>query len=134
LVLGILTDTMSLTRGATELDFATFEELLPLLDKELLGRLRWSDISPDTLDTLARAIIHMDTSEAERLPGVRAILTGRRYPSKFGIYVQDKEMLDQEKVHHAGEPVAVAAVNVSQLYPCKTPIHQRKMNNTYINT
>jgi len=84
LALGILTDTMSLTRGATELDFATFEELLPLLDKELLGRLRSPAISPDTLDTLARAIIHMDTSEAERLPGVRVILTGRRYPTSSG--------------------------------------------------
>lgn len=56
LSLGILTDTMSFTRGATELDFATFEELLPSVDKELLGRLRSPAISPDTLGVLARAI------------------------------------------------------------------------------
>jgi len=56
LAMGILTDTMSFTRGATELDFATFEDLLPLLDRELLGRLRSPAISPDTLDVLARAI------------------------------------------------------------------------------
>jgi nanoRNase/pAp phosphatase (c-di-AMP/oligoRNAs hydrolase) len=56
LALGILTDTMSFTREATELDFATFEELLPILDKELLGRLRSPAISPDTLDVLSRAI------------------------------------------------------------------------------
>jgi len=72
----------------------------------------------------------MDTSEAERLPGRTRDSNGKDVPHKFGIYVQDKEMLNQEKVHHPGEPVAVAAVNVSQLYPCKTPIHQRKMNNT----
>jgi nanoRNase/pAp phosphatase (c-di-AMP/oligoRNAs hydrolase) len=56
LALGILTDTMSFTREATELDFATFEELLPSVDKELLGRLRSPAISPDTLSVLARAI------------------------------------------------------------------------------
>jgi nanoRNase/pAp phosphatase (c-di-AMP/oligoRNAs hydrolase) len=56
LALGILTDTMSFTREATELDFVTFEELLPILDKELLGRLRSPAISPDTLDVLSRAI------------------------------------------------------------------------------
>jgi len=56
LALGILTDTMSFTRGATELDFATFEELLPSVDRELLGRLRSPAISPDTLNVLARAI------------------------------------------------------------------------------
>ena len=57
-------------------------------------------------------IIRIDTSEAEKLPGVRAILTGKEVPYKFGIYMQDKEILAKEKVHHVGEPVvAVAADN-----------------------
>lgn len=56
LAFGILTDTMSLTRGVAELDFRTFEHLLPLVDKELLGKLQAPAISPDTLDVLARAI------------------------------------------------------------------------------
>lgn len=60
-------------------------------------------------------IIRIDKSEAEKLPGVRAILTGKEVPYKFGIYMQDKEMLAQEKVHHVGEPVVAVAADTEEI-------------------
>lgn len=56
LVIGILTDTMNFTRGATSLDFDAFEHLMELADVDLLGRLQSPAISPEALDVLARAI------------------------------------------------------------------------------
>jgi len=60
-------------------------------------------------------IIRIDTSEAEKLLGVRAILTGKDVPYKFGIYLQDKGMLAQEKVHHVGEPVVAVAADAEEI-------------------
>jgi len=60
-------------------------------------------------------IISIDTSEAEKLPGVRAILTGKEAPYKFGIYMQDKGVLAQEKVHHVGEPVVAVAADTEEI-------------------
>ncbi len=56
LVIGILTDTMNFTRGATFTDFDAFEHLMKLADIELLGRLQSPAVSPEALDVLARAI------------------------------------------------------------------------------
>lgn len=60
-------------------------------------------------------IISIDTSEVEKLPGVRAILTGKEVPYRFGIYMQDKEVLAQEKVHHVGEPVVSVAADTEEI-------------------
>ncbi|MFH1821532.1 MAG: xanthine dehydrogenase family protein molybdopterin-binding subunit [Methanobacteriota archaeon] len=60
-------------------------------------------------------IIRIDTSEAEKLYGVRAILTGKEVPCKFGIYMQDKEILAQEKIHHVGEPVVAVAADTEEI-------------------
>lgn len=60
-------------------------------------------------------IISIDTSEAEKLPGVRAILAGKEVLYKFGIYMQDKEILAQEKVHHVGEPVVAVAADTEEI-------------------
>jgi len=63
-------------------------------------------------------ILNIDTSRAERLPGVEAIVTGRDTPGKKqGIWRRYKELCDEEilavsKVRYIGEPVAaVAAVD-----------------------
>jgi len=56
LVIGILTDTMNFTRGATPTDFDAFEHLMKLVDVDLLGRLQSPAVSPEALDVLARAI------------------------------------------------------------------------------
>jgi CO/xanthine dehydrogenase Mo-binding subunit len=60
-------------------------------------------------------IVKIDTSEAEKLPGVRAILTGKETPYKLGIYISDKGPLAQEKVRHVGEPVVAVAADTEEI-------------------
>jgi 4-hydroxybenzoyl-CoA reductase alpha subunit len=65
--------------------------------------------------TEAHALIKdIDTSEAEKLPGVHAILLGKELPVAFGILPvsQDEHALCIDKVRMVGDPVAaVAAVD-----------------------
>src|SRR3972149_11835391 len=59
-------------------------------------------------------ILSIETSAAEALPGVHAVLTGRALPIKFGILPvsQDEESLAIDRVRYVGDPVAaVAAVD-----------------------
>jgi len=63
-------------------------------------------------------IISIDTSEAEKLPGVKAVITGKDTPGgKYGLWRRFRELCDQEvlattKVRFIGDPVAaVAAVS-----------------------
>lgn len=59
-------------------------------------------------------ILSIDTSAAETLPGVAAVVTHRDIAglNAFGIVVQDQPALCHDKVRHRGDPVAaVAAVN-----------------------
>lgn len=65
--------------------------------------------------TAAHARIEsIDTTPAEELPGVLAVITGEDLPTEFGIMPasEDETALAQEKVRYVGEPVAaVAAVD-----------------------
>src|SRR5262249_15028025 len=56
-------------------------------------------------------IVRLDTSKAERMPGVLAVLTGRALPIPFGILPvsQDEHALCVEKVRFVGDPVAAVA-------------------------
>jgi CO/xanthine dehydrogenase Mo-binding subunit len=59
-------------------------------------------------------ILHIDTSRAETLPGVFAVVTGNELPIKYGILPssQDENALAIDKVRYVGEAVAaVAAVD-----------------------
>ena len=59
-------------------------------------------------------IKRLDTSKAEKLPGVLAMITGKDLPIKFGIMpvTQDETALATDRVRYVGEPVAaVAAVD-----------------------
>jgi 4-hydroxybenzoyl-CoA reductase subunit alpha len=63
-------------------------------------------------------IISIDTSEAERLPGVKTVITGKDTPGgTYGLWRRFNELADQiilatDKVRFIGEPVAaVAAIN-----------------------
>ncbi|MBZ9685387.1 xanthine dehydrogenase family protein molybdopterin-binding subunit [Clostridium estertheticum] len=62
----------------------------------------------------AHAIIKsIDVSLAEKLPGVRAVLTGKEAFQKLGIYIVDRPILAVGKVRYFGEAVAaVAAVDI----------------------
>jgi 4-hydroxybenzoyl-CoA reductase subunit alpha len=74
------------------------------LPRMLFGRLLRSPLAH------AR-ILNIDTSRAEALPGVLAVLTGEDLPIKFGILPvsQDEEALAVEKVRYVGDPIAAVA-------------------------
>jgi CO/xanthine dehydrogenase Mo-binding subunit len=58
-------------------------------------------------------LLHVDTSRAERLPGVKAVVTAADTPLlKFGIPLKDEYIYAHEKVRYVGDEVAaVAAVD-----------------------
>ena len=60
---------------------------------------------------IASALIRsIDTSAAEAMPGVMAVLTGREIPvNSFGPSLQDQPVLCDERVFHAGDGVAAVA-------------------------
>jgi len=64
----------------------------------------------------ARArILRIDTSRAEALPGVHAVLTGHELDYKLGLYVVDKDILAKDVVRHFGEAVAAVAAETLEI-------------------
>ena len=54
----------------------------------------------------------INTSQAEALPGVKAVVTGDEFPGKIGLYLKDRNIIARDRVRFIGEPVAgVAAVS-----------------------
>ena len=61
-------------------------------------------------------ILELDTSAAERLPGVRAVATARDCPDNItGLIVQDQPVFACEKVRSRGEPLAVVAADTEEI-------------------
>jgi len=55
----------------------------------------------------AHALINsIDTSEAEKIPGVVKIVTGKDFPFRFGLYMHDRYIFAQDRVRFVGEQVA----------------------------
>ncbi|MFH1723340.1 MAG: xanthine dehydrogenase family protein molybdopterin-binding subunit [Elusimicrobiota bacterium] len=55
----------------------------------------------------AHAIIKsVDTREAEKVPGVVKVVTGKDFPYKFGLYMKDRYVFAQDRVRFVGEQVA----------------------------
>ncbi|HEY3060125.1 MAG TPA: molybdopterin cofactor-binding domain-containing protein [Chloroflexota bacterium] len=56
-------------------------------------------------------ILSIDTSEAEQLPGVCAVITGKDIPTKYGVLPvgQDEQALCTDKVRYVGDAVAAVA-------------------------
>ena len=55
----------------------------------------------------AHAMIRsIDTSRAEAVPGVVKVVTGKDFPCKFGLYMQDRYVFAQDRVRFVGEQVA----------------------------
>lgn len=68
--------------------------------------------------THAHALIeNIDISEAEKIPGVRAIVTGRELPGKFGVLPisQDETALAIDKTRYIGEVVAAVAADTEEI-------------------
>ncbi|MGM0688179.1 MAG: xanthine dehydrogenase family protein molybdopterin-binding subunit [Bacillota bacterium] len=51
----------------------------------------------------------LDVSKALEHPGVKAVLTGKDYPNKIGLYLVDRDFMAVEKVRFWGEPIALVA-------------------------
>lgn len=61
-------------------------------------------------------ILSIDTSEAEKLPGVRAVITAKDCPQiKFGMEIEDVDMLAVEKVRYVGDEVAAIAADTDEI-------------------
>jgi CO/xanthine dehydrogenase Mo-binding subunit len=61
-------------------------------------------------------ILKIDTSRAEVLPGVRAVLTSDDCPNtRFGLDLPDTTILPEEKVRYVGEEVAAVAADTEKI-------------------
>jgi CO/xanthine dehydrogenase Mo-binding subunit len=55
----------------------------------------------------AHALIErIDTSAAEKVPGVVRVVTGKDFPYRFGLYMQDRFIFPTDRVRFVGEQVA----------------------------
>ena len=62
--------------------------------------------------TQAHALIKsIDTTEAWKMPGVRAIVTGEMFPYHIGPILADRPPLALGKVRYYGEPVAIVVAD-----------------------
>ena len=60
-------------------------------------------------------ILKIDTSKAEKLPGVKVVITGKDVPNRVGLYLEDKTFLAIDKVRFIGEPVAAVAAELEEI-------------------
>jgi CO/xanthine dehydrogenase Mo-binding subunit len=56
-------------------------------------------------------IVSVDTEQAERFPGVRAVLSGKGLCYQLGLYMQDKCILARDVVRYQGEAVVAVAAD-----------------------
>lgn len=61
-------------------------------------------------------IVKIDTRQAEAMPGVMAVITGKDIPvNSFGPSIKDQPVLASERVFHAGDGVAAVAAVTEQI-------------------
>ncbi|MBI3993758.1 MAG: xanthine dehydrogenase family protein molybdopterin-binding subunit, partial [Candidatus Lambdaproteobacteria bacterium] len=61
-------------------------------------------------------IVGIDTSRAEALPGVRAVVTAADLPhQRFGQYIKDEEYLSWERVRYVGDRLAAVAADTPEI-------------------
>lgn len=60
-------------------------------------------------------ILSIDTSKAEALKGVKAVITGKDVPHRVGLYLEDKTFLAVSKVRFIGEAVAAVAAETQEI-------------------
>jgi CO/xanthine dehydrogenase Mo-binding subunit len=87
---------------------------------KVMGAVKYNPdyISPELLharlvtSTYAHArIVSIDTAEAQKSPGVRAIVTGEYCPGLVGVLLEDHPILARGKVRYHGEPIAVVVAD-----------------------
>jgi len=67
-------------------------------------------------------ILSIDTSEAETMPGVVKVVTGKGCPFRYGDNIRDLQPMAIDRVRYIGEPVAAVVAD--------TPLHARKAMET----
>ncbi len=61
-------------------------------------------------------IVDLDTSAAERLPGVRAVATAKDVPDNVnGLIIPDQPVFADDKVRYRGEIVALVAADTEEI-------------------
>jgi CO/xanthine dehydrogenase Mo-binding subunit len=60
-------------------------------------------------------ILNIDSTEAQKLPGVKAVITGKDFPNYVGLYLVDRTFLATDKVRYEGEPVAAVAATTPEI-------------------
>lgn len=61
-------------------------------------------------------ILRLDTSKAERLPGVRAVATAKDVPNNTtGQIIPDQPVFAEDKVRYRGEPIALVAADTEEI-------------------
>ncbi len=60
-------------------------------------------------------ILKIDISKAEKLAGVKVVITGKDVPIRVGLYLEDKTFLAIDKVRFMGEPVAAVAAESEEI-------------------
>jgi carbon-monoxide dehydrogenase large subunit len=60
-------------------------------------------------------IKRIDTSKAEQYPGVKAVVTGKDFPERIGLYLKDKTIFATDRVRFLGEPVAAVAAITEEI-------------------
>ena len=60
-------------------------------------------------------ILSIDTSEAEKLPGVKSVITGEYYKKRGGLYLEDKNFLAGGTAKFRGEAVAAVAAETLEI-------------------
>ncbi|MFX0207773.1 MAG: xanthine dehydrogenase family protein molybdopterin-binding subunit, partial [Candidatus Hodarchaeota archaeon] len=60
-------------------------------------------------------IISIDTSKAEKLDGVSAVVTGKDWSVKIGLYAGDRDILAVEKAVWIGQPVVAVAAESEKI-------------------
>ena len=58
-------------------------------------------------------ILRVDTTQAQAMPGVRAVITGRDSPFMIGGMIADQPFLAIDRVRYVGEPVAAVAAETA---------------------
>lgn len=78
------------------------------------------------ISTYAHARIKsIDLSEAKKMPGVKAIITGNAHPGPVGVLYEDRPIIARDKVRYHGEPVAVVVADT--LYEACEAVKQIKV-------
>ena len=64
----------------------------------------------------AHALIKkVDTSKAEKVPGVVKVVTGKDFPYKFGLYMKDRYIFAKDRVRFVGEQVAAVVARCPKI-------------------